>query len=130
MSNRGSAARRVLVVEDTRTVRLYYRDILEAAGFDVDEAANGLEGLERAAQAAPDLLLVDINMPKMDGFAMLRAIRADRATYSVPAIMISTEAEGRDALRAYEAGANVYLVKPVLPDQLRSCAKLLAGAPA
>ena len=76
MSNRASAARRVLVVEDTRTVRLYYRDILEAAGFDVDEAANGLEGLERAAQAAPDLLLVDINMPKMDGFEMLRAIRA------------------------------------------------------
>ncbi len=126
-----AAQHRVLIVDDARTVRLYYRDILEGAGIGVAEAANGLEGLERAAEALPDLLLVDINMPRMDGYAMLRAIRADGHTRSVPAIMISTEAEGRDALRAYEAGANIYLVKPVRPAQLLSFARLLMGmAPA
>jgi two-component system chemotaxis response regulator CheY len=124
-----SANRRVLVVDDARTVRAYYRDILERASIEVTEAANGLEGLEKVAEALPDLLLVDINMPKMDGYAMLRAVRAAENTRSIPAIMISTEAEERDATRAYEAGANVYLVKPVRPEQLRSFAQLLKGLP-
>ena len=119
--------RRVLVVDDARTVRMYYRGILERACIDVAEAANGLEGLEKVAEVLPDLLLVDINMPKMDGYAMMRAIRAEEATRSIPAIMISTEAEERDALRAYEAGANVYLIKPVRPEQLLSFAQLLMG---
>ena len=122
-----AAKRRVLVVDDARTVRMYYRGILERACMDVTEAANGLEGLEKVAEVLPDLLLVDINMPKMDGYAMMRAIRAAEATRSIPAIMISTEAEERDASRAYEAGANVYLIKPVRPEQLRSFAQLLMG---
>jgi two-component system, chemotaxis family, chemotaxis protein CheY len=128
-SRPNSANRRVLVVDDARTVRAYYRDILERACIEVTEAANGLEGLEKVAEALPDLLLVDINMPKMDGYAMLRAVRAAENTRSIPAIMISTEAEERDATRAYEAGANVYLVKPVRPEQLRSFAQLLMGLP-
>lgn len=128
---RSAAHRHVLVVDDARTVRLYYRNILEPAGIEVSEAANGLEGLERAAEAPPDLFLVDINMPKMDGYAMLRSIRAAERTRSIPAIMISTEAEGRDAERAYACGANVYLIKPVRPQQLLSFARLLMGvAPA
>ena len=117
----------VVIVDDARTVRLYYRGILERAGIEVTEAANGLEGLEKAAELLPGLLIVDINMPKMDGYTMLRAIRADEQTRSIPAIMISTEAEGRDAQRAYEAGANVYLIKPVRPDQLLSFVQLLIG---
>jgi two-component system chemotaxis response regulator CheY len=125
-----SALGRVLIVDDARTVRLYYRGILEGAGIDVAEATNGLEGLERAGEVLPDLLVVDINMPKMDGYTMLRAIRADARTRSIPAIMISTEAEGRDAQRAYDAGANVYLVKPVRPARLLEFAHLLLGIPA
>ena len=117
----------VVIVDDARTVRRYYRGILERAGIEVTEAANGLEGLEKAAELLPGLLIVDINMPKMDGYTMLRAIRADEQTRSIPAIMISTEAEGRDAQRAYEAGANVYLIKPVRPDQLLSFVQLLIG---
>jgi two-component system chemotaxis response regulator CheY len=130
MSDPVAAPRRVLVVDDARTVRLYYRGILERAGIDVTEAENGLEGLEKLAEVLPDLVVVDINMPKMDGYAMLRAVRADERTRSVPAIMISTEAEGRDAQRAYEAGANVYLVKPVRPDALTAFAQLLLGVAA
>jgi two-component system chemotaxis response regulator CheY len=125
-----SVRHRVLVVDDARTVRLYYRGILERANIGVIEAANGLEGLERAAEILPDLLLVDINMPKMDGYAMLCALRAAEATRSIPAIMISTEAEERDALRGYEAGANVYVIKPVRPDRLRALAELLMGVAA
>lgn len=122
-----NGARRVLIVDDALTVRLYYRQILERAGFAVDEAGNGLEGLERAAEALPDLLLVDINMPKMDGYTMLRALRAAESTRAIPAVMISTEAEAQDAARAYEAGANVYVIKPVRPDALIEFASLLTG---
>jgi two-component system chemotaxis response regulator CheY len=122
-----SPRRRVLVVDDAFTVRLYYRSILEDAGFEVVEAANGVEGLEKAAQALPDLLLLDINMPKMDGYALMRALRAADDTRGVPAIMISTEAEEHDALQAHQAGANSYLVKPVRPDALRALARLISG---
>jgi two-component system chemotaxis response regulator CheY len=91
------------------------------------EATHGLEGLEKVAEVIPDVLLVDINMPKMDGYTMLRAIRLDAAAQSVPAIMISTEAERTDAVKGYEAGANVYVIKPVRPDLLRSLVQLLTG---
>jgi len=123
-------AKRVLVVDDATTVRMFHRGILEDAGFVVEEAMNGMEALERAlgADVPPDLLLVDINMPRMDGYAFLRAIRAEPALCSIPAIMISTEREAPDADRAFEAGANLFLVKPVRPDVLARCARALAGA--
>lgn len=119
--------KRVLIVEDAATVRLYYREVLEEAGFAVEEAANGYEGLEKAMLAAFDLLVVDINMPKMDGYSLLRAIRRDPDLRSIPAIMISTEGKEEDALRAYEAGANLYAVKPVRPEDLARDARILAG---
>jgi two-component system chemotaxis response regulator CheY len=111
-------------------MRLFYRAVLEAAGFRVEEAANGLEGFEKILTHDFDLAIVDINMPKMDGYAMIRAIRADAAVRSVPAVFISTEADETDAALAYEAGANFYLVKPVAPDELTEVARLMAGVTA
>ena len=119
----------VLVIDDATTIRLYHRSILEAAGFTVEEAMNGLEGLERALAAAapPDLLVVDVNMPRMDGYAFLRAVRAEPALRDTPAIMISSESEEGDADQAFAAGANLYLVKPVKPEALSRLARTLAG---
>lgn len=118
-----------LVVDDSTTVRMFHRDILETTGFAVEEAMNGIEALERALGKAgpPDLMLVDVNMPRMDGYALLRAVRADPALRSVPAIMISTEPDEHDAERAFAAGANLYLVKPVRPEALAAYARALAG---
>ena len=121
--------KRVLVVDDAATVRLYYRDVLEAAGFAVDEAVNGLEGLEKALADAFDLFLVDVNMPKMDGYRFLSTARREPALRAVPAIMISTEAKDSDAARAYAAGANLYMVKPVQPDALFRTVALMTGGP-
>ena len=118
---------KVLVVDDATTVRMYHRMILEAGGFEVEEAANGYEGLEKALSGAFDLLLVDVNMPKMDGYTLLRALRGEPATASVPAILISTEAEASDARQGYAAGANLYLVKPVRPDDLTLNARMLTA---
>jgi two-component system chemotaxis response regulator CheY len=121
---------RALVVDDAITVRAFHREVLQGAGFAVDEAMNGVEGLERAlgAQTPPDLLLVDVNMPQMDGYAFLQAVRADKVLRDIPAIMISTEREEQDADRAFAAGANLYLVKPVRPEALARFACIMTGA--
>ncbi|MGV7030689.1 response regulator [Methylobacterium symbioticum] len=119
---------RVLVVDDATTVRMYYRDVLESAGFTVEEAVNGFEGLEKAIAQSFDLLVVDVNMPKMDGYAFLRQGRALPELRAVPALMISTESAPQDRVRAYAAGANLYLVKPVQPQTLAEAARVMAGA--
>lgn len=120
--------KRVLVVEDAALVRMYYRDILERAGYEVDEALNGLEALERLLIAPADLLIVDVNMPQMDGFTFLKVLRRQEPpAASIPAVVISTEAGGQDRAAAQNAGANFYIVKPVTPEALLSYAGLLCG---
>ncbi|WP_207462061.1 response regulator [Azospirillum sp. SYSU D00513] len=118
---------RVLVVDDAVTVRAYTRQVLTADGFAVEEAVNGIEGLERALAHPPDLLIVDINMVKMDGYTMLRVLRQEPSLRNVPAMMISTEAKDSDREQALLAGANWYFVKPVRPDALTAAARLLTG---
>ena len=118
---------RILVGDDATTVRMYYRDLLEQAGFAVAEAANGFEGLEKALAESFDLVLVDVNMPKMDGYAFLRRGRTMPELQAVPAVMISTESGAQDRDRAYAVGANLYLVKPVRPEVLAEVAAVMAG---
>jgi two-component system chemotaxis response regulator CheY len=118
---------RILVVDDSITMRLFYRSVLEAAGFRVDEAANGMEGYERILGHDFDLLIVDVNMPKMDGYTMIRAVRGDAAVRKVPAVFVSTESNDKDAALAFEAGGNFYLVKPVDPVELTDVARLMTG---
>jgi two-component system chemotaxis response regulator CheY len=118
--------KRVLIVDDAATVRMYHRGILESAGYAVEEAWNGIEAMEKALDAPFDLYVVDINMPKLDGFGFLRELRQQEIPQS-PAIMISTEAAARDEVAAYRSGANSYLIKPVRPLQLLSYARLMLG---
>lgn len=118
----------ILIVDDAATVRLYHRMILEARGYAVDEAINGVEALEKSLSATYDLYVVDINMPKLDGYGFLRELRG-RDLPQAPAIMISTEAAANDSRRAFVAGANFYLLKPVKPEQLLIPVGLLLGDP-
>jgi two-component system chemotaxis response regulator CheY len=118
--------KRILIVDDAATVRLYHRTILEEAGYSVVEAVNGVEALEKALQEAFDLYVVDVNMPKLDGYGFLRELRAQNLP-QVPAVMVSTEGSDADRLRAYQAGANLYLLKPTKPEQLLGPISLLMG---
>ena len=123
--------RRVLVVDDASLVRLYYREALEGAGFVVDEALNGLEALEKLLVTTADLLIVDVNMPQMDGLTFLRTLRRQPGPIAViPALVISTEAAPADVAAAEAAGANYYLVKPLSREILAEHAVLLSGAAA
>jgi two-component system chemotaxis response regulator CheY len=118
--------KRILIVDDAATVRMYHRGILESAGYKVEEAWNGIEALEKILNAPFDLYIVDINMPKLDGYGFLRELRQQDVPQA-PAIMVSTEAAATDETAAYRAGANAYLIKPVLPLQLLSYVSLMLG---
>jgi two-component system chemotaxis response regulator CheY len=118
--------KRILIIDDAATVRMYHRNILQEAGYEVEEAINGMEALEKALLSQFDLYLVDVNMPKLDGYGFLRELRTQDIAQA-PAIMISTEATEADRKRAYAAGANLYLVKPIQPEQLLAPVALLLG---
>ena len=118
--------KRILIVDDAATVRMYHRNILQSAGYLVEEAINGIEALEKALQSGFDLYIVDINMPKRDGYGFLSDLRSEEMPQA-PAIMVSTEAAAGDVSVAYRVGANGYLVKPVKPEKLLTHVRLMLG---
>jgi len=117
----------VLVVDDSTSARAYHKAILVDAGFVVQEAGNGYEALELTLNQRFALLVVDVNMPVMDGYTLVEAVRTQSLVPDVPIIMISSEQEDVDSAEAYRRGANVYLVKPAAPEQLHLTARLLTG---
>jgi two-component system, chemotaxis family, chemotaxis protein CheY len=124
------AQKTILVVDDASLVRLYYRSTLEQAGYRVEEALNGIEGLEKLLTMAVDLLIVDVNMPQMDGPTFLSKLRGKEGPpASIPALITSTESGEHDFAAARTAGANFYLVKPIDRETLLEFAAMLCGVP-
>jgi two-component system, chemotaxis family, chemotaxis protein CheY len=120
--------KQILVVDDASLVRRYYRAALEGAGFQVAEALNGLEALEHVLTSRFDLLVVDVNMPQMDGLSFLRTVRGKAPPLSsTPALITSSEAEPQRIAAARSAGANFYVVKPLSQETLVQYALLLCG---
>ncbi len=120
--------KRILVVDDAGLVRLFYRSALESAGFEVAEALNGLEALEQLGAGRFDLLVVNVNMPQMDGISFLKALRAKSLPLSaVPALVTTTEAAPQRVAAANAAGANFYVIKPLSAENLVQYASLLCG---
>jgi two-component system chemotaxis response regulator CheY len=121
----------VLIVDDAALVRAYYRQALEQAGYQVDEALNGLEALEKVLLHRFDLLIVDVNMPQMDGMTFLRTLREKELPISaIPALVTSTEAGPQDRSAAQAAGANYYAVKPLKQQALTELVDTLCGVTA
>jgi two-component system, chemotaxis family, chemotaxis protein CheY len=120
---------RILVVDDSSLVRLFYRQVLEAAGFEIEQAINGVEAMEKVLEQTFDLVIVDVNMPIMDGLSFLRSLRsATSGIASLPALVISTESGQLDVDDARSVGANFYLVKPVSDVDLCRYVAALSGA--
>ena len=108
----------ILIVDDSEFVRSYHSHILEQAHFQVITAVDGSDGLEKLYTNVCDLVLTDINMGNMDGYEFIRRVRADGKYVSLPIIIVSTESEARDKMKGFEAGANLYLVKPSSPEMM------------
>lgn len=118
---------KALVVDDSQMVRDLHAFMLQDGGWDVDVASNGGEALEMLLLGRYQLIVTDINMPQMDGYQLVRAVRVTDGYADTPIIIVSTESEATDKARGFEAGANVYVVKPATANDLILNAAMLTG---
>ena len=109
---------RVLVVDDDAPIRLLCRVNLEVEGMEVIEAADGTDGLEKARSASPDVVLLDVMLPKLDGWRVAEALLEDPATGEIPIVFLTARAELRDQARGLELGGIDYITKPFNPVEL------------
>ena len=111
-------SKRILLIEDTEDNRQILRDLLTAAGYDIFEATDGATGVTMAAELQPDLILMDIQLPVIDGYEATRRIKADPSTQSIPVIAVTSYALAGDELKTREAGCDGYIAKPYSPRHL------------
>jgi DNA-binding response OmpR family regulator len=110
----------VLVAEDDEDILDLVVFDLEDEGYDVLTARNGEEAIALALERRPDLILLDVAMPGLDGYEVTRRLRADESTRGTPVVLLTARAQVRDVIAGFEAGANDYVTKPFRPDELRT----------
>jgi two-component system cell cycle response regulator DivK len=111
-------SKKILVVEDTEDNRQIMRDVLSNAGYDLVEAQTGEEGVEMAGAHRPDLILMDIQLPVLDGYEATRRIKGDPALRHIPIIAVTSYALSGDEAKTRAAGCDGYVAKPFSPRQL------------
>lgn len=109
---------RVLAVDDSPTIRALVAKALRPSDFEVSLASDGVEGMDALLEAKPDLIITDINMPRMDGFGLIESVRASDDYSSVPILVLTTESGADLKARARAAGATGWIVKPFRDDRL------------
>ena len=112
MFEEGKMSRRILTVDDSPSMRMLLRAALTEQGFTVFEAEDGVDALEKLEAATPDLVITDINMPRMDGFGLIEALRSGDVRAGLPILVLTTEASDEKKARARSAGATGWIVKP------------------
>jgi DNA-binding response OmpR family regulator len=117
--------KKILLVDDSATVLLMERMILAKSQFDVVEAHDGQDGVDKALAEKPDLILMDVVMPRMNGFEAVRRLREEESTRTIPIIMVTTRGELESVESGYAAGCSEYITKPIdgleLLTKVRSC---------
>ncbi len=109
---------RILVVDDDEHIQKSLAQYLEMEDFDVDVASSGQEALEQAGRQTPDLVLLDIMMPEMDGFEVVERLRQEAPTARVPVILLTARGQDTDVIKGYQMGVSSYLTKPFNLDEL------------
>jgi len=120
-------SKKILVVEDTEDNRQILRDLLGMAGYEMVEAQDGAQGVAMAAEHRPDLILMDIQMPVMDGYEATRRIKADPALVSIPVIAVTSYALSGDEAKTRAAGCDDYIAKPYSPRQMLAKVREILG---
>ncbi|MCB1380156.1 MAG: response regulator [Alphaproteobacteria bacterium] len=116
----------VLTVDDSRTMRDMLRLALVEAGFRVTQAEDGIGGLEALETDIPHVIVTDINMPRMDGFGFIEAVRRDERFTAIPILVLTTESDGEKKARARTSGATGWIVKPFDPEKLVTAIRKVA----
>lgn len=109
---------KILIAEDERDIRDLVTFSLKFGGFDVVQASNGVEAVERAQAEVPDLILMDVRMPKMTGYEACKALKAIPAMRHIPVVFLSAKGQESEIQQGVEAGAEEYILKPFAPDEL------------
>ena len=118
----------ILIVEDEPKNMTLIRDLLQVSGYKTTEATDGEQGVELAKASKPDLILMDIQMPKMDGLQATRILKADTTTSNIPVLALTSYAMKGDKERVLEAGCDGYIAKPFnIQELLKEVAKYLSG---
>ena len=117
----------ILTVDDSRTMRDMLRLALTDAGFTVVQAEDGVHGLEVLQEAEPDVILTDINMPRMDGYGFIEGVRSDSRRRTIPILVLTTESSQEKKMRARDAGATGWIVKPFNPEKLVEAIRRVAA---
>ena len=120
-------SKKILVVEDTEDNRQILRDLLGAAGYDMIEANDGAEGVSQATAHKPDLILMDIQMPVMDGYEATRRIKANPELKAIPIVAVTSYALSGDEDKARAAGCDGYIAKPYSPRQMLAKVREILG---
>ena len=123
----GDRAPRVLIADDDRDILELVGFRLETSGYDVLKAEDGEDALRVAAESAPDLVVLDVMMPKLDGYEVTRRLRAEEATARIPVILLTARVQEADIARGFEAGADDYLKKPFSPRELGARVQAVLG---
>lgn len=110
--------KKILLVEDEKNVILGVRTCLDAVGYDVEIVEDGEEALNAVSREHPDLILLDLLLPKLDGFEVLKVLKGTPETAKIPVIVLTAKAEEEDRQRALDLGANNYMTKPFKPQEL------------
>jgi twitching motility two-component system response regulator PilG len=121
---------KVLIVEDTKTITNLLQVYLMGWGLQFFDAGNGVQGLSKAREIKPDLIISDVQMPEMDGFALCAAVRADTALHATPFLMLTSLKDEASRQRGRLVGASAFLNKPVSVDELRERVRELLKLPA
>ena len=110
--------KKILLADDEKPLRELLKVILEKAGYDFFEAVDGKAAIDQVRKTFPDLIILDVNMPKMDGFTVLKNLKKNSATRNIPVIMLTTRAAFEDVEEGMELDAETYLSKPFDPEKL------------
>ena len=116
---------KILVVDDSKTIRDILAYVLKFNEYEVDTASDGLMALEKVFSINYDLLITDINMPKMDGYKLIESIREENSYRFLPIIILTTESKEEDRRKGIRLGADLFLIKPPDPDSLLAYVKML-----
>ncbi|MCS7251085.1 MAG: response regulator [Anaerolineae bacterium] len=109
---------KILIAEDEKDIRELIAFTLEFGGFDVITAINGQEAVELARQHRPDLIILDVRMPKMTGYEACRVLKSQEETRAIPVVFLSAKGQESEIRQGMEAGADAYILKPFAPDEL------------
>ncbi|TAJ35679.1 MAG: response regulator [Reyranella sp.] len=120
-------SKKILIVEDTEDNRQILRDLLGMAGYTLFEARDGAEGVAKAAEHRPDLILMDIQMPVMDGYEATRRIKANPELKAIPIVAVTSYALSGDEQKTRDAGCDAYIAKPYSPRQMLAKVRELIG---